>query len=387
MSRVEKPGFVDRLRKIYHSSPLIIIMSYKALYNGWTKIRSCLLPVHLYKGTIRDGGKPLIFSYIGWNYQVLSYWLEQIFEQFEKIPCKKLIPVWKINRISKGKIVNTDLAMVELLNTNSLHRKRDIKGFIIPRWLKCYLDVDLTLANSKKRREANRIIRKFSLEMEISTSSSDFEIFYKKMFRPYIESRHRDSACVEDYKKLLHDFNKKDSTLYFVKKEGRRIAGLYEIDQDGIPYLFSVGILDGDKKIMKMGVVWVLYYYVLTSHRDNNIKRVDFGGTSPLLTDGLTWYKVCIGAKASEIEHQDSLKLLMLPLRNSPAVTDFLKSNPFIYIENNNVNCAIFKDETIPGSKEEFQKRYEEARSLGLNEIKIFRLDTHQKEFNPVWEN
>jgi hypothetical protein len=104
---------------------------------------------------------------------------------------------------------------------------------------------------------------------------------------------------------------------------------------------------------------------------------VDFGGTSPLLTDGLTWYKTCIGAKAAEIEHQDSLRLQMLPLRNSPAVTDFLKSNPFIYFEDKHLNCAMFKDEASPGPEEEFQKRYEEARSLGINEIKIFRLHTH----------
>lgn len=372
MNSTTKIRLVDKIKKIYHSSPLIVIKTFSSLYNAWGKIRSYWLPVHLYKGIARDGGKPLDFFYLGWNYHVLNYYLTRIYDQYEKVPGKKHVPAWKINKISNGKIVKGDLAIVELLNTISLRRARKSKGFIFPRWLKTYMDVDLSLSVIKKGNDIPRRIRKFSLESEISTSSRDFELFYEKMHKPYVESRHRNSAYIEDYKKMLQDFKKKNSTLYFVLKDGRRVAGLYEQNPDGIPYMYGVGVLDGSEDLMKKGAVGALYYFALEDHRDNNIKRVNIGGTSPLLKDGLTRFKLSVGAMASEFQYQDSIRLCLLPLRNSPAVKNFLTSNPFTYFENNNVNCAVFIDKTNPVPEAEVQKLLKKTRAMGIKDTKFF---------------
>lgn len=387
MNRTKNPGFIDRLRKIYHSSPLIVIRSYMALYKAWIKISSYWLPVHLYKGINRDGGKPMTFSYVGWNYQVLAYWLERIFKQYEKVPGKIFIPAWKINRISSGKMINADLAIVELLNPVSMRCVRHAKGWIFPRWLKMYMKVDLSLAKIKKRRDIPKRIRKYSMELEMSTSSKDFKFFYEKMLRPHVEIRHKASAYIEDYKKMLQDFKKKNSTLYFVILDGRRVAGMYEINEGGIPYMYGVGVLEGSEEIMRMGVIGALYYYSLADHSSNNIDRVNIGGTSPLLSDGLTRFKSFLSGKASSFQDQDSIRLYMLPLKNSAGVRDFLTNNPFIFFENKMVKCAMFKDESGSVPEKKFQILHKRALGLGLEEIKVYKLNANQNEFEWTWEN
>ncbi len=103
--------------------------------------------------------------------------------------------------------------------------------------------------------------------------------------------------------------------------------------------------------IMKMGVIGALYYFALVEHRKNNIRRVNIGGTSPLLKDGLTTFKTLLGAKASEYQYQNSVGYKLLALGNSSVVKDFLTSNPFTYLEDDHVYCAMFKDETTGESE------------------------------------
>ena len=147
---MENISIVDRLKKIYHSSPLIVIKTYSFVYSVWIRIRSYWLPVQQFTGIARDGGNSLNFSYLEWNYQVLSYWLVKLFESYERIPGKKLVFVWSIKKFSKDKSSTSDLALVELLNKTARRSARTSNGFTIPRWLKAYMDVDASLLAIKR---------------------------------------------------------------------------------------------------------------------------------------------------------------------------------------------------------------------------------------------
>jgi hypothetical protein len=178
--------------------------------------------------------------------------------------------------------------LIELRNKLVSQHTGKIFGFVLPRWVKMYMDVDLSLSNHKKIKDIRRLINKYSFDVEKVSSYHDFVFFYEKMYRPYIASRHRQSAVIEDCKKMLHDFRSEKSAIYFILYEGIRIAGLYEQTENGIPYMHALGVLNGDEDLLKMGVISVLYYYALVDHHNNKIKRVNIGGTSPLLQDGLT---------------------------------------------------------------------------------------------------
>ena len=183
---------------------------------------------------------------------------------------------------------------------------------------------------------------------------------------------------------MFKSFRSEKSTIYFVIKDGVRIAGLFVQDLEGMPTLRKLGILGGSDEILRMGVISALYYYVLADLKRNNFKRVNVGGTSPFLKDGLTKYKLSHGAKVSEIPYQDSPRLKMFPLEFSSAVKDFLIANSFINIENDFLYCNVFIDET----KEEYviksQKIDDENNKLGIKKTRYFCFDSQNnlKECN-----
>lgn len=242
-----------------------------------------------------------------------------------------------------------------------------------------HLDVDYSMSLiTRKRNHIQRRIKKHSLEYEIGSSQQDFQFFYEKMYKPFIESRHKESAVISDYKKMFQEFKKEKSSIYFVTHDGNRIAGLYEQSYDGIPYMHSVGVLDGSVEFLKMGAVGAAYYFAISDHKKNNINRVNMGGSSPLLNDGLTKFKASIGARVSEPHRQDSIKLKLLILGNSPAVKDFLMPNSFVYFENKDINCAIFKDEIEKEHEAEYEKLCHRAELMNVMKTNIYMFSTFQ---------
>jgi len=356
MTRKPAHTLVDLLRRIYHSSPWPVIWVYSKLYLAWSWIRSFWLPLHLYTGKTPERGEKFRFAYLGWNPLFLNYWLQKFMAQPEKIPTKKHIPIWRIRTFLDANMVNADLAMAELSKKLPKVKIGNSPAFVLPRWLKMYLDVDLTLAKIKKDRGIPKRIRKYGLEVEKSSSPEDYKFFYEKMYLSYVLGRHRGSAFIEDFKEMFHHSKGKGSILYFAKYDGKRVAGLYELKEEKGPHMYAFGVIDGSEEIMKMGVLGAIYLHALKEHQANGIKRVSFGGTSPHINDGLTMFKLFLGAMVLEIEQQDSPRLCLIPLMNTKAVKDLLVSNPFAFIEDNSVQCAMFKASGKEYPDEEFHK-------------------------------
>jgi hypothetical protein len=373
MKKPIRQSLQNYLKKI---CPYAIIKIYKRLYSVWCQIRSFIVPVSEYSGLTNFGGSSLKFSYIGWDHKILSYWLNSIYTQNNLVWHKKLIPVWKVTHYINKNKKRIDIVLVEMAIEKMKQQISEEPGFILPRWIKMHLNVDLSLSIIGKHHFISRHIKKFSLESEMGNSEQDFIFFYENMYRPYIVSRHKDSAVIEEGKTMLKDFKGNKSRLYFVIKDGTRIAGLWEQNENGIPYLHAFGVLSGSDEIMRMGVIGALYYFAISDHQKNGIKFINIGGASPLLKDGLTHYKLLLGGQVSEIQKQDSLRLKLLPLKYSSAVDDFLRSNPFIYIENESIYCAVFKAEKDAGPDEEFQKQVVLANKAGAKETRVFRLNS-----------
>jgi len=364
---------INNLKRIYHSSPFFVIATYSFLYSRWCRIRSYWLPVHMYQGTTYNSDKILRFSYLGWNFATISYWLDQIFERYECISIKKRFPAWKLRKIIyNNDTLKNDLMIVEITNNFIERNISDVPGFVLPRWLKMHLSIERSLSMKSFKQIQNRI-GKYNLEFEKAFGCEDFCFFYNKMYKPYIEARYKNSAIIEDYKKMSRNYKNGKSTIYFITRYGKRIAGMYVHNDDGVPYFHALGILYNSEEIRNMGVIGALYYFALLDYKKQNIRRIEIGGTSPLLKDGLTRFKVNLGAMVSEIKKQNSIKLKMRPFGNSSALKSFLISNPFIYIQNHSMLCAAFKEEPIEES--EIQKHNRKTNALGIKNTPIFQLN------------
>jgi hypothetical protein len=311
----------------------------KALRN----VRSFVLPLTCYEGEELSSGEHLKIAYLGWDERVAHYWLKRFFRRSEQSKGKFYVPVWKIKNYLLRNTSGYDLAIMEAkMFTRRFIPSRE--GFVLPRWLEMQIDIEKTL-HILGRSEYQRLIRKNDLTYEKRSSEADFRLFYEKMYLPYISIRHKDAAVLADYKQFLNNiFRKKGSQMYFIIKEGIPVAGsIDEIKKDFVR-MSGIGILDGREDLLRMGVIPALYYFQSLEYKRRKIRSVNIGGSSPILTDGLTQFKYSIGAQLFETIRKCETYVGLIPLTRSRAIRKVFSANPVISINEKLYQRNIFVD-------------------------------------------
>lgn len=373
MYKTVRNGCYLLVKRAFHASPLFVIKGYTKLYSLYCKFRSRRVPIRHFTGQIHNREEAVHLVYVGWDQRIMDYWLLTFFSHFKPTAPVEKIPVSRIEAYLTEPKTLQGLAIVEL-NTRQIEVQCEkLNGYIIPRWLKMYLDVEASIQLIERYNSIPRKIRKFAMTVEQGNGAEDFLFFYDRMYKPYVVNRHKCSAVIEDRKQMLEDFLKSTSTLYFVLVQGTRSACLYVQYFQGVPYLHGVGVLDGSDEIMRTGSLAAAYYFALLDFRQKNITRVNIGGTSPLISDGLTWFKMTLGGRVSEMEKQKSLRLKLVLLGHDFGVEKLLASHPFIYIQENALKVVFYKDGDSIETDELFQKRYERAQRLEAGEPMIIR--------------
>jgi len=345
------------------------------VFSSWVRIRSVLLPVQVFQGIPSEGCARFTFAYIGWDKRKLSYFLSSLYQSFERVPGKRYIPVWKIEYKTKALSDICDMALLEIDSEISKKCARNIYGFLLPRWLKMFLDVDKSFEIfSDKRNHIRRMVRKYDLSLNIGTSEEDFRFFYERMYKPYIQARHKGSAVIESFETMFNHPRMESARILFVVHEGKRIGGVYEQFFEGLPYLNAVGILDGSQEYRKLGAVSATYYFAVEEYKRNQIPRVDIGGTSPLLMDGLTKFKIAIGAKVSKFECQDSVRVKLLLLNYSPGLSSYLTNSGFVHLDQDQVRCALFQNRLSEESDPDFEKQVRHANAMEIDHLEFIKI-------------
>ena len=112
----------------------------------------------------------------------------------------------------------------------------------------------------------------------------------------------KDTAVLSDYKYLLRRFRRNGVHVGFILKDGNPIASSFTEIKDNNYRLTGMGILDGREDILRMGVSGAIYYFEVRDCVDKGIKSINIGGTSPIITDGLTQFKLSLGGQAEDIK-------------------------------------------------------------------------------------
>jgi hypothetical protein len=178
-----------------------------------------------------------------------------------------------------------------------------------------------------------------------------------------------------DYSYFLKRFRKNDSRLFFLMKDNEPVSGSFNERRNGMIKFSGLGILDGRREILSMGAIRVLYFFMLAHYNKENIKLINFGGTSPLLSDGLTQFKLSMRAFPNKKKLFGEKSLLLVPVNRTPALEAVLKSNPFIFITQKDLYRAVFVDSKNTNSKHEFMKFIKRTRYKKIAGTKIFCLN------------
>jgi lipid II:glycine glycyltransferase (peptidoglycan interpeptide bridge formation enzyme) len=79
-------------------------------------------------------------------------------------------------------------------------------------------------------------------------------------------------------------------------------------------------------------VIGALYYFSILEGQKMRCRYVDLGGTRPFLTDGLTKYKLGLGAEFVPILSPLKEYIWFGVNEKSEAAMEFLSKNPFMYV-------------------------------------------------------
>jgi hypothetical protein len=212
------------------------------------------------------------------------------------------------------------------------------KGYIFPEWATTRINIDRPLNEICKSSETDypnvlRRIRKYNLTYEILTDNESFTDFYDKFYIPYITKRHGSEAFIEDLSSLWK--SSLSPMLIAISEHGITIGMSLFLKSGDTFYFKRLGLLNGDEEYLRHGVIGAFYYFGIIEGQKLGCKYLDLGGTRPFLNDGLTKYKLGLGA-SFEVHLSPFKEYLWLGVNeHSFAANECLRRNPFMHVNKN----------------------------------------------------
>ncbi|MBN1582231.1 MAG: GNAT family N-acetyltransferase [Anaerolineae bacterium] len=242
------------------------------------------------------------------------------------------IPLWRCHE--RVEALSSDIIVIEAAR-HLIHRLPRERAIVLPQYVHHILDVrgeweDVQRRLPKNARREFKVLRKHDYQYETSYEDQDFEAFYHDMYLPTMENQHGDLSSPMSAGEAYQYF--KHGLLFFVRRDGQRVcASVFHFQQDVIRFMI-MGVLGGDRQIIKEGAVSALNCLRLQWANEKGYREVNFLGSDPYLENGLFQYKRKWGTTVSvpPILHR---QIWIKVQRLTPAVSRFLTDNPCIVID------------------------------------------------------
>jgi len=176
---------------------------------------------------------------------------------------------------------------------------------------------------SKRVRGAtNAFDVKHALAWRVSHEVADFDLFYERMFVPYIARRHGDHAYIDTRAALRARFDR--GMLLLVLRNGQPIAGGLSYREDDALVMYRIGVLDGNHEYVRAHAQTALYLFHLQHAVEHGIARLNVTRTPPFLNDGLFRHKCGWGSRV-ELDpfHRDEVAHLYVTAEGAKAAHFF----------------------------------------------------------------
>jgi hypothetical protein len=176
--------------------------------------------------------------------------------------------------------------------------------FTIPTWINQVISIEQpleTLIAGNKREPIRRKIRKLQkngFSYRSSCAKEDFDLFYHRMYVPFVKSRHGEQALVASYP-MLWDlwFKRRNGRLVLVTRDEKPLAGMIcQVLRDTC-YSIEGGVLDADSELFREGIWTFLNACIIDWGRNHGARWLNFGGTRAWCSDSVFESKRRWGAR------------------------------------------------------------------------------------------
>jgi hypothetical protein len=173
-------------------------------------------------------------------------------------------------------------------------RPRGMYVFTVPCWIRQVLDIarpieDILASMNQNMRRNLRKMKEQGFDYVFTQRQEDFDLFYYKMYRPYIHERHGVRAPLADYDPLHCQFEK--SGLILVRCAQEPVCGMLcrvvgdtcEADQ--------MGVFEGQFDLVRKGANVALWWFMMDWARCNGLRCFDFGASRAQTANGTFNFK------------------------------------------------------------------------------------------------
>jgi hypothetical protein len=221
----------------------------------------------------------------------------------------------------------------------------------VPTWVHQILPIPEPperLLGGGRVRSMRKIIHKAEksgFSYRFSQSKADFDYFYYRMYLPYVNGRHGQSALVTRYDKQWKErFNR--GGLILVTCNDTPVAGALCYVADDTCYVIEGGILDNDPRLLQQGVNVLFTWYPLLWGHSQGAKVLDIGGSRAWCSNGSFIHKRRWGAQVAapnEVYSNWTLLAQDLPV----SLQDRLNQIEFVSERKGNFYSVLLKGDTI----------------------------------------
>lgn len=277
--------------------------------------------------------------------------------------------VWRYAQRSNAK---HDLAIIQA-DTIPHEIKSANKAFILPNWIGGVKDlnqgIQLAAQDSQIKSDIRRI-KKNRLGYRVSNEEKDFDRFYYEMYLPYIKKIYGNFAFLMTHEEMVATLPQ--CKLFLITQDGEDIAGGIHV-YDGTKQVraWSIGVKDGDREWVKMGALSALEYFETVYLLEKGYLRLHRGASRPFLNDGVLRFKL---KRGMAITNQTERSLVLLPLKNTPGVCEFLQNNPFLYVDGEELHGAIFISSDTPCNQDVADSLYKKWFASDAVNLNIFSI-------------
>ncbi len=180
------------------------------------------------------------------------------------------------------------------------------------------------LLNQPSMRSTRRSLTKakrMGFEYSYTREIKDFDLYYSRMYLPYITKRHGFAASISSYEDQLKEFRR--GGLILVKEGDKPAAGMLIVLKNKVCLGLEAGILDGDDELIHKDVYTFGYWAVIEWSIQQGAKSVDLGATSAWRSHGVFKYKNRCGGRVCRFRSIRSNLVYFLDTPSQEYLEDF----------------------------------------------------------------
>ncbi len=218
------------------------------------------------------------------------------------------------------------------------------------------------------RQKLNRARRRAQFESCFTREKNDFDLYYYKMYLPYITQRHGKAAAITPYDGALENFNR--GGLVMIKDGQEPVAGMTVIPKKQTCLGLEAGIFEGNKDLIRKEVYTFSIWSVFEWTSKQGLTKLNMGAGSAWRSNGVFSYKKDWGARARRFRSiQNDLFYLME--KPSPEFLEYLNEKGVITEDSGAYYGVIFFQDTVQRETDWMERELSEAMKDGLSGIMI----------------